>query len=242
MQKPFASEDRKREAAIWFIGDVHGQFPTYEWALKHFPLPGGAKGLDCSLQVGDFGVFTARDYYKFAADPQHRFIRGNHDNPWICKDHPSYLGDYGYEPNAGLFFIGGGMSIDAYHRTLGKTWWPEEELSYLQFKDALQQFGDFKPTIVTSHECPSVVKGYALPAVGQDLGVSHTEGWLQVLYESHQPDLWIFGHYHKRVDVVIGKTRFVGLNDTRGPLKELVFEVPGVTWSPAQKTGERKEP
>ena len=74
---------------IKFIGDVHGKYGRYETILKNSDLP--------TIQVGDMGVgFFHRDYEgtlrPFANPPydkmvagNHRFIRGNHDNPYVCR-------------------------------------------------------------------------------------------------------------------------------------------------------------
>jgi hypothetical protein len=39
--------------------------------------------------------------------PEHKFLRGNHDDPKLCGKHPNYLGEYGYLPDDELFFVSG---------------------------------------------------------------------------------------------------------------------------------------
>ena len=98
------------------IGDIHGAFTNY----KYFTLGIGRQlkkneYYDRSIQVGDYG-FGFRDLWDTnvknwqAQHPQHRFIRGNHDNPAICKTAPGYIPDGYIEGHT--MYIGGAWSID----------------------------------------------------------------------------------------------------------------------------------
>jgi len=61
--------------------------------------------------------------------PEHKFIRGNHDDPKFCREHPNYLGNFGDLPDDELFFVSGAQT--ASWRVLGnsKYWYKDEELS-----------------------------------------------------------------------------------------------------------------
>jgi len=76
-------------SSINFISDIHGEFKKFrEWT----------KTMDYSLQLGDMGLGfpkDERDKY-FVKDLNHRWIRGNHDDPAVCRMKPNYLGDYGF--------------------------------------------------------------------------------------------------------------------------------------------------
>ncbi|PWJ12118.1 hypothetical protein [Jannaschia seohaensis] len=100
------------------IGDIHGRRDLYARALA------GAKE---SVQIGDFGMgfIPEEDLATWPGGPGHKFFRGNHDDPALCRAHPAHLesGPYG-----NLFVVGGGWSIDREYRTPGVTWWPDEEL------------------------------------------------------------------------------------------------------------------
>ena len=73
-----------------FIGDVHGKFGPYKRICKEYRD---------TIQVGDMGVgfidrYTNRSYsnpphYAMKAG-NHRFIRGNHDNPGVCRKHSQW--------------------------------------------------------------------------------------------------------------------------------------------------------
>lgn len=179
-----------------FIGDVHGKFSAY-LALT--------EACDESIQVGDFGVGFGIEAP--VAGPKHRFIRGNHDNPEECHDHVSYLGDYGV--HQGIYFCGGGYSIDRARRREGIDWWPNEQLNYKQMVDAGDLYIKTKPTVVVSHMCPVSVEdeafafGYIYP--------NPTHQFLQSLLLWHTPRIWIFGHYHIAVDQVIEGCRYLCL-------------------------------
>lgn len=183
---------------MYFIGDVHGHYKRYrEIVHQHSP----------TIQVGDFGF----DYSILnGVDPsQHRVLGGNHDNYDDIHKFPHYLGDYGLWKD--IFFIRGANSIDQHCRTEGVDWWRKEELTYLELQDALERYQQVKTKIkiVVSHECPTSVidfltRGY-IP--------SRTDQFLQCLFEIHQPELWVFGHYHIRAENILNGTRFVCLEE-----------------------------
>lgn len=76
-----------------FIGDCHGKFNAYLEIVKDCPE---------SIQVGDFGAgfVPLPDVNK-----DHFFIRGNHDNPTICKTSRNWIEDGSQIGN--MFFVGG---------------------------------------------------------------------------------------------------------------------------------------
>lgn len=118
---------RKIKAMIRIIGDVHAKFDEY------FDI---AKGVERSVQVGDFGVgfFKDEDYARHnlsVLGQDHRFIRGNHDDPQKCKTFSNYIVD-GFV-HEDIMFVGGAKSVDAINRVEGTSWWKDEELDYAQW-------------------------------------------------------------------------------------------------------------
>lgn len=217
-----------------FVGDTHGAVDSYLWTVNKMQLSGG-RTCKCSLQVGDFGIGFSETEDQIPYMSQHKFIRGNHDNPEICQEHPNYLGDYGYIPEMEMFYVSGGYSIDRSHRTENVNWWRDEELSYGQFLKAREMFADTKPKIVVSHECPTEVKTFALgpkpPFSGKVNVTSNTEIALQEMLSLHRPDTWIFGHYHHKDEQVVDGTRFVVLGEMLyGRKKDCIFEIEGLEW------------
>lgn len=182
-----------------FIGDVHGKFNEYDTVMK--------RGRD-TFQVGDFGIGFPG--YKPRSWPMnHKFIRGNHDNPELCRKHPNYMGNFGYR--GGLFFMGGANSIDKIYRTEGKDWWPDEQLSVEQLSDAIEQYERLKPSVLVTHMTGLEVQQHLFDF--SQVHTSRTLKALDIMWKNHQPKLWVFGHYHKSVDTFYRGCRIICLNE-----------------------------
>ena len=139
---------------------------------------------------------------------QHKWVYGNHDNPDLCVGHPNCLGHFGYIEEAGIFFISGGYSVDFGSRTAGLDWWPNEELSEEQLKEVVKLYETVKPRVVVSHECPPVAQMALFPGDSKRLAQNRTLLTMHDLYQIHQPEFWVFGHYHRTKGKQIGKTFF----------------------------------
>lgn len=180
------------------IGDVHGYHDEYLKAIE---------GVENSIQVGDFGFdWDVLDN----VDPEHhKVVAGNHDNYAKAPEKPHYLGDFGARSLGGLdfFFVRGEFSIDKHLRTPEKTWWREEELTALQMGNVIDAYVFTKPSVVVSHGCPASIINH-VSRNGLVMRPSNTSQLLQVMYEIHQPDIWIFGHHHRSLNKQIGDTWF----------------------------------
>jgi predicted phosphodiesterase len=195
------------------IGDVHGLLH------KYVPL---AKAADYSLCVGDVGFDYS--YLDRTLDPgYHKAIGGNHDNYTSAKCEKCngdgcdtcqsrgyvfskmsshFLKDYGtynvpgFEP---IFYTRGAWSIDHQYRTIGITWWVDEELTRQQCENAIAEYENIKPEFVVTHTCPaSIIPYFFTPNIfGDKIQGSRTEMMLDEMYRRHQPKIWIFGHWHK---------------------------------------------
>lgn len=199
----------------------------------------GGKGMDYSLQVGDMGIgfsdggANSKNGKSWSPeiDLNHKFIRGNHDDPSVCESHPNYLGDWGFLPNPNIFYMSGGFSIDREWRTRGLDFWEDEQLSDEEMQKALNDYKDNKPKIVASHECPVGVKNLFVtnpPKLEID---SRTEKILQDMFEIHQPDYWIFGHHHQFKEKDFNGTHFVCLDELLyGQLSKCIYEIPNLIW------------
>ena len=184
-----------------FVGDFHGD-------LESLPV------LGCPVvQVGDLGIGFVRpheDAKWVASRDDFWFIRGNHDNPDLCRQHPRYLGDWG--SHQFMFWVSGAWSIDQNFRTEGVSWWRDEELSYADGQKALADYIAAKPRLVISHDGPSSLFVEDGPMELWQFRPSTTATLLQAMYEAHQPEAWLFGHHHERKDFTLGMTRFRCLN------------------------------
>jgi len=219
------------------IGDVHGHISKRQACTK--PRNNGkyyleiARGAEYSLQVGDMGfdyspIKNARLDYCC-----HQFIGGNHDNYDVVKKSQHYLEDFGVTDLGGIeiFYCRGAFSIDKEQRILSqkvtgkKCWWHEEELSYARSLEAIQAYSDAMDvttdikTVVT-HDAPDeITKLIGNPEVLRAFGHepvgfrTSSQMMLQAMFEIAQPDLWIFGHYHKNWKQVVKGTQFVCVDE-----------------------------
>lgn len=192
-----------------FIGDVHGNLNKYEEILNK------TKSLE-SVQVGDFGVgfsnYKTKPVYinNFFKDlnGNHRFIRGNHDNPKECLNCSNYIKDGTVEGNT--MYIGGAISIDKNYRVEGLDWWPDEELNYGEFMRYLEVYEKNKPEIMVTHDCPEFLpKNFGLNIFEEK---SITRKAFDQFFEIHQPKYWIFGHWHISYKGIHNGTTFICLN------------------------------
>jgi hypothetical protein len=196
-----------------FIGDVHGKFDRYKNIIKSVPN---------TIQVGDMGVgfrrlggpydgeFSTNPPYDRMVEGNHRFIRGNHDNPSVCKRHTQYIADGAVEGD--MMFIGGAFSIDKAYRTENYNWWAEEELSYVELDELVTKYLDTKPRVMVTHECPDSIADLLCDGFKLDLP-SRTRSAFDSMWAGHKPEVWVFGHWHFSFDQVIMGTRFKCLNE-----------------------------
>ncbi len=185
------------------IGDVHCKYELYHRLLRKARF---------TLQVGDFGF----DYTTLIGvnARRHKILGGNHDNYDDVGNWPHFLGDCGVHTIEGfgdIFFVRGGFSIDRQFRVEGVDWWKAEELDMGECYSALLEYERVKPNFVVTHECPSTVVPYVTTST--QVIASRTKQLLERMFAIHQPDRWVFGHYHESGDVTIGGTRFTCLGE-----------------------------
>jgi hypothetical protein len=196
------------------VGDIHGKFDAFcHLTLKDVRV----------FQLGDFGLGFGPAPKDFGDNV--KFIRGNHDSPQECQAHKNYAGEFGYWPEFKLFFMGGAFSIDhAWRRSAMKQlhypliWWPDEELSVEQLEEAKKLYLEYKPEVVVTHDCPSLVSRILLGELligfrPEKLVRTRTGDVLQSMFALHQPKQWFFGHYHVDKTFTVEGTEFVCLNE-----------------------------
>ena len=197
---------------MFIIGDCHGRFMDYKRIITN---------MNCSIQLGDMGIFYKKDL-KVIIPTKHRFIRGNHDNPGLCANHPNYMGDFGYIEKLKLFFVSGAWSIDQNQRTIGLDWWPEEELDVFALDKAILEYKRAKPDIMISHDCP--LSMYTEMFGYNNVIKTRTAQALQVMLDEHRPSLWFFGHHHVLSRKTVSGCDFRCLDELS------TFEISGLTW------------
>lgn len=208
---------------VRLVGDIHGKIYDY----RSYALVTGVRGRqivqpEYSVQVGDFGIgFFSPFWHEKEVEwqkqhPQHRFIRGNHDDPAKCKTMPGYIEDGTVEGD--VMYIGGAWSIDHAWRTPGIDWWPDEELSYEELDKLVTKFGQVKPRVMITHDCPTKVAWEMFLSKGLGLGdnkqvKTRTGEALQAMFDIHKPELWVYGHWHNTRRTNIKGTEFQCLGE-----------------------------
>ena len=195
------------------VGDIHGGFET----LQKFIY----QAKDTVIQLGDLGIgfkgYKTNLAWHFDMDQPFQipylsnfeydkrkfvFIRGNHDNPDMCRKHKNYLGEWGVFKK--IFYISGAWSIDRAWRKEGLDWWADEELTMEQSYKALDMYLLTKPEIVISHDCPTSI----LKMLHSEIIETRTGQLLQSMFDKHQPKNWYFGHHHKAWQGELFGTKF----------------------------------
>lgn len=195
------------------IGDVHGKYGPYRNLIKD---------KIGTIQVGDMGVGfrkwphgepQANPPYDKMVNGKHRFIRGNHDNPGVCKRHTQYIHDGVVED--GIMFCGGAVSIDKEFRIPDFSWWVDEELETAELYKIVDIYHANKPRIMITHECPESIAEAMLQHFNRTKMnfPSRTRQAFEVMRQINPPELWVFGHWHVSFDHVIDGTRYVCLNE-----------------------------
>lgn len=183
-----------------FIGDVHAKFDQYVEITKSAEGP--------TIQVGDFGAG-----FKDLPEMGHSdyFIRGNHDSPDICSQSLNWIEDGTYWPTQDMMFVGGALSIDQHRRVEGVSWWRDEEISISRFNQIIAEYEINRPRIMVTHDCPEMIARKLFFNNNKTTYQSVTRQALQTMYEIHQPDFWIYGHWHIPKNELVDRTRFICL-------------------------------
>lgn len=184
---------------MFFIGDVHGKYKRYKRVIR---------GRRDTVQLGDMGV----GFWKLRSDERvpdhnpphskmvegnHRFIRGNHDNPSVCTRQSQWIPDGTVEGD--VMFVGGAISVDRKWRTEGLDWWPDEELSIAELDRLISVYADARPRIMVTHDCPQFLEKTMVEASGRDKSIapSRTRQAFSAMFDHHRPQHWVFGHWHR---------------------------------------------
>lgn len=198
------------------IGDVHTKFEDYINVISYHN-PNNYP----TIQIGDFGFKQHHDLFKlYINSDNNKILFGNHDYyPYKYEKHS--LGDWGILNNTeSTFFIRGAHSIDWKFRIEGLDWFKDEEFTYKEYDNCFTDYLKYKPKIVITHDCPNDVILHIYNGINKYPNSTNT--FFQTLFENHKPDLWIFGHHHISLDVIINGTRFVCLSELEHKDFELI--------------------
>lgn len=183
------------------IGDIHGDLDYYRDTIK-----GHAR----SIQVGDFGAGFVPLQSLVELDekePYHKFFRGNHDHPELCKQLIRHIDSGPYQH--GVFVMGGAWSIDKGMRTPGFNWWHDEQHSERELDALLEAYLQQRPHTVLTHDCPTLTSYHMfLKNSNAPIYLNSTAETLQRMFEAWQPQRWFFGHWHETKSLKINSCEF----------------------------------
>lgn len=186
---------------LTIIGDPHCKVLEYKAMIEKYRK---------TIALGDLGFKREHLWHLNNIDnSNHKVLFGNHDDYGFVYDRHS-LGDFGLlEGYNDIFFIRGAKSIDRWRRTEGFDWFSEEELNASQMSLCFDLYVENKPNVVLSHDCPDSVGNLLFG----NYYSSDTGKFLDALFAENKPKMWIFGHYHKSVDIEIDGCRFICLKE-----------------------------
>lgn len=184
---------------LLIIGDVHGKTNEYEEIIKNTNLH--------SIQLGDFGFKEEHEWFLNNIDcDKHKINFGNHDDTSFIKENYS---TNNFSINNNIMTVRGAYSIDQYFRTKNVDWWSDEELNYQEMQYAIDLYHLHKPKIMITHDCPQTIREQLFNIYDKSI----TSNGLQIMFEIHQPKIWLFGHHHKSINTNINGTQFICLKE-----------------------------
>lgn len=212
---------------IGLAGDWHGNKDWARHALRDFNV----RGIDVVFQLGDFGLgfppIPAFNQYLSEVtgaciknDIQLYIVPGNHENyDWMdenlvygdngiasINEHVHVL-ERGFRAVLGdrtLVALGGAPSIDYPHRVMGRSWWPQEQIS-LEEAEAVAAGGH--ADIMLAHDSPNMGTQEVIDIVNtpQHISMWTTKGLnyaaegrklMDIAYYGVLPKFFAHGHYH----------------------------------------------
>jgi len=217
--------------SVWVTGDTHIPYDIKKLSSKMFPEGKGLKKDDYLIQLGDFGLLwsnkpdsTEKYWTKWLNEKPWTtlFIDGNHENHDRLNRLPEvemFNGTVGkvsdsiyhlkrgqvYEICGKTFFtMGGALSIDKEHRTLGISWWREERPSHLEMDNAFENLDryDNKVDFMISHTLPKSFMGeFKFPIWQGAKWHDYTCDFLEEIHQRIEYEKGYCGHWHRDVDV-----------------------------------------
>lgn len=231
-----------RQLIFW--GDNHWSFAYIKELLANKELENTVL-----IQVGDFGIgFKHLEKSKSVLRKLNTLLiesnvtlyisRGNHDDPSyfvnnrIKMSNIIFLSDYTILQvnDHKILCIGGAVSIDQIHRSIGKTWWANEKVVYDEIVKSLRGI-----TTVVTHtticEAPPpldmkvpILAHYSLMQPWLEYELRNERELLTRIYnelsENNTIERWYYGHFHKSFNETYKGTKFYGLaiNELSNPI------------------------
>lgn len=223
---------------FYITGDTHIPIDFDKLRMENFPLSSSLSKKDYLIICGDFGAIwddspKRLECISYLSDSPFTtlFIDGNHENfdmlyrlpvsQW-CGGKVHFIRDTVIHLMRGqvfnidgtkFFTMGGGYSLDRYHREEGVSWWPEEMPSKYDYEQARRNLQDNSNSVdfIISHTCPSMLtKYFGSTKFPPENPESELNSFLQLVYNNVSFKKWFFGHMH--ADMIL-EERFFAIYD-----------------------------
>lgn len=212
---------------LCITGDTHGRNDILK--LRHNNTLSSLNKEDYLIIAGDFGGvwdgnWQDRIVHNFYNEQPYTtlFIDGNHENFDLLNQYPvenwngrkvHHITDKIIHLMRGqvfsiadktIFTFGGGLSIDRIYRTSGLTWWPQEEPSESECRDAMDNLEthNFRIDYIITHAGPESIVRNEIHSAHNLLRLDcQAEKFLDKVLESTKYKHWFCGHYHFDMEI-----------------------------------------
>ncbi len=228
---------------IYFTGDTHMNMDVKKLNTKNFPQQLELTKKDYLIILGDFGCIWDNSkqqewWLEWHSKKNYTtlFLDGNHENHELLNSYPVSTWNGGkvhrindkvihlmrgqvFELEGHTFLtIGGANSADIVYRTLGETYWLEEEVTEEQIEEAKESLLPYQNKVdyVLTHTlCDTVRSKLKL----SDKPSSVTEKRLNAIYDQVSYEWWLNGHLH--IDKIFPEEKQICLYNTILSLQEI---------------------
>lgn len=209
--------------AIYLTGDTHGGIDSRKLSSKNFKDSKQLTKKDFLIVLGDFGIWKDKKSQEFLDWINNKkfttlFVEGNHEDYEYLNSFPivNMFGSKVRQINNSIyqllrgeiytiddftfFTFGGASSIDKLYRREGFDWFKEEESSYLEESNAMEnlQKHNFNVDYILSHTCSSS----SLEDIADYFGFSlesfdNQNKFFEEIKKTVSYKGWFYGHFHK---------------------------------------------
>lgn len=216
---------------LLFMGDIHGNFETLNSKIHKIDnsliIVCGDIGMGFNNPIYYRGVFEKLQHLCYRNNNYICFIRGNHDDPRYFKyqfcekinsdlvdlyDRVYLLEDYTliHTEFGNILTIGGGISIDRKQRSIGTSYWPDEQVKTMSIKD-FNSLVEYDVDIIATHTAPNFCNPIGVNSTIVDQFAERDKTLKDELIQERQlmDDLyslirenwgikeWYYGHFHE---------------------------------------------
>ena len=212
---------------LFITGDTHGRNDILK--LRQNNTLSSLNKEDYLIIAGDFGGvwdgnWQDRIVQNFYDEQPYTtlFVDGNHENFDLLNQYPVenwnggkvhhitdkiihlIRGQIFTISDKTIFTFGGGLSIDKINRTSGISWWPQEEPSENECREAMDNLEshNFLVDYVITHAGPESIVRNEINSAHKLLRLDcQTEKFLDKVLESTKYKHWFCGHYHFDMEI-----------------------------------------